>query len=53
MIQYALDQRREKGIITLTDLTKSGSAIKYNIPKENSSDYFYNSIENLLKRKFG
>lgn len=52
MIQYALEQGREKGIITLTDLTKSGSEIRYNIPKENSSNYFYNSIENLLKRKF-
>lgn len=52
MIQYALEQGREKGIITLTDLSKSGSHIRFNVPKENSSTYFYNSIENVLKRKF-
>lgn len=50
IFKAAIQNGGGKGVFQLKDMTKN---LKYNIPNENSRDYFYASVENKVNRQFG
>lgn len=49
ILKYAIQAEKTKGIINMYDMKCQNIKLSYNLPNQNSNDYFYNSTENIVR----